>query len=120
MVVKDTMEVKEGGKKIKSCPNPGGERISCRGFYRPSVQHLSQFQGTLCHLASTHFLPFLIPPPVPLWGSQDVHKQSPKQIINLFASVLSHLVKMGLSKFIQVEYNLIFYNKHTLGITINI
>ena len=37
----------------------------------------------------------------------------------LFASVLPHLVTMDLSKFIQVEYNLIF-NKHTLGTTINI
>jgi hypothetical protein len=46
--------------------------------------------------------------------------QSPKQIINLFASMLSHLVTMYLSKFIQVEYNQFFYNKHTLGITINI
>jgi len=38
---------------------------------------------------------------------------------HLFASVLSHLVTMDLSKFIRVEYNLIF-NKHTLGTTINI
>ena len=39
--------------------------------------------------------------------------------IHLYASMLSHLVTMDLSKFIQVEYNLIF-NKHTLGTTINI
>jgi len=32
--------------------------------------------------------------------------------IHSFASVLSHLVTMDLSKFIQFEYNLIF-NKHT-------
>ena len=39
--------------------------------------------------------------------------------IHLFTSMLSRLVTVDLSKFIQVEYNLIF-NKHTLGTTINI